>query len=494
MVLGNPPPELKVITPFVQRAKELTNIYPLISYYCLLQAANDGIKENVKTKECHNYLKELFDELELRKKNLSTEGSINSEENMAKAKLQITNLALNSFKKADDEDRSGNATKKTARTFHASSTFFEVLQCFGDLDEDIEKKIKYAKWKAADIMKAIREGRTPVPGSPGGNKKDNLEDELPSSSNEGINLNDNMPENQNINTMNDNFGRMNINDNNYNNMSSDPTEYNSPQQTRPSYPPYGPGNNDNDELNNLMNEMSPTSPSMQNNYQNNMNNMNNYNQNNMNNMNNYNQNNMNNMNNYNQNNMNNMNNYNQNDMNNMNNYNQNYNNGAPALPPRQQMSAGGPNYNNNNGAPMLPPRQQGGFDDSMFPSTPTNKPDSNYSSNSNLGSTGSMNNSGNQSPYNTNSNGNNNSLNLPTVPKNTFKEDPFANSNSLDEDSYSDDEIDYPYDPAVLMDAQKHSRFAISALQYDDVQTAIKNLRIALNLLEPYQNIQQKGH
>eukprot|EP00833_Pecoramyces_ruminatium_P001343 jgi/Orpsp1_1/1175375/evm.model.c7180000053619.1 len=65
MVLGNPPAELKVITPFVQRAKELTNIYPLISYYCLLQAANDGIKANVKTKECHNYLKELFDELEL---------------------------------------------------------------------------------------------------------------------------------------------------------------------------------------------------------------------------------------------------------------------------------------------------------------------------------------------------------------------------------------------------------------------------------------------
>jgi len=46
-----------------------------------------------------------------RKQNLSTEGSINSEENMTKAKLQITNLALNSFKKADDEDRSGNATK-----------------------------------------------------------------------------------------------------------------------------------------------------------------------------------------------------------------------------------------------------------------------------------------------------------------------------------------------------------------------------------------------
>ncbi|KAL6628463.1 DUF605-domain-containing protein [Neocallimastix californiae] len=486
MVLGNPPAELKVITPFVQRAKELTKIYPLISYYCLLQAANDGIKANVKTKECHNYLKELFDELELRKQNLSTEGSINSEENMTKAKLQITNLALNSFKKADDEDRSGNATKKTARTFHASSTFFEVLQCFGDLDEEIEKKIKYAKWKAADIMKAIREGRTPTPGSPSNGKNELNDDDLPTSSNEGINLNNNNM-NGNMNDLNNNFGNMNINNNsnNYNtggmqnndpttyNMSSmqnnDPTNYNMggmqnnnltnynlPQVPKPQF------NNDNDELNSLMNEMSPTNPSMNNNYNNNY-------------------------------------------PNNMNNYNQNYNNNnnSPMYSSNQQNN-GYPNNNNNN-APMLPPRPQGGFDESMFPSTPTNGPgsNSNFSSIDSMNSMNNINNMNNmgsnynnnkqsQSPYNNHNSSNNNIPNLPTVPKNTFKEDPFASSNSIDDDSYSDDEVDYPYDPAVLMDAQKHSRFAISALQYDDVQTAIKNLKIALSLLEPYQNIQ--GH
>lgn len=32
----------------------------------------------------------------------------------------------------------------------------------------VEAKIKYAKWKAADIMKALREGRTPTAGPPGG--------------------------------------------------------------------------------------------------------------------------------------------------------------------------------------------------------------------------------------------------------------------------------------------------------------------------------------
>ncbi|KAJ3335458.1 hypothetical protein HDU93_005459 [Gonapodya sp. JEL0774] len=44
----------------------------------------------------------------------------------------------------------------------------------------------------------------------------------------------------------------------------------------------------------------------------------------------------------------------------------------------------------------------------------------------------------------------------------------------------------YPYDPKVLASAQKLSRFAISALQYDDIETAVDNLQKALMLLQPY--------
>lgn len=41
----------------------------------------------------------------------------------------------------------------------------------------IEAKIKYSKWKAADIMKALREGRVPTPGPPGGFEKEQDEQE-----------------------------------------------------------------------------------------------------------------------------------------------------------------------------------------------------------------------------------------------------------------------------------------------------------------------------
>ena len=41
------------------------------------------------------------------------------------------------------------------------------------------------------------------------------------------------------------------------------------------------------------------------------------------------------------------------------------------------------------------------------------------------------------------------------------------------------------YDHRILAAASKHSKFAISALQYEDIPTAIDNLEKALHLLKP---------
>lgn len=57
------------------------------------------------------------------------------------------------------EDQQGVADKSTARTFYAAGVFFDVMQQFPDLDPEIEHKRKYAKWKATDILNAIKEGR-----------------------------------------------------------------------------------------------------------------------------------------------------------------------------------------------------------------------------------------------------------------------------------------------------------------------------------------------
>ena len=114
------------------------------------------------------------------------------------------NFAITVFSRADKADRAGRADKNTAMTFYAASIFFEVcivacacpsiIQHFRSadadksglstsqllivvqilnqfkgegLENDLLEMQRYAAWKAADIRKALREGRTPAPGAPG---------------------------------------------------------------------------------------------------------------------------------------------------------------------------------------------------------------------------------------------------------------------------------------------------------------------------------------
>ena len=42
----------------------------------------------------------------------------------------------------------------------------QILRQFGELSPDLIDMQRYAAWKAADIRKALREGRTPTAGAP----------------------------------------------------------------------------------------------------------------------------------------------------------------------------------------------------------------------------------------------------------------------------------------------------------------------------------------
>ena len=75
--------------------------------------------------------------------------------------------AFKIFDKADAEDRAGMSNKGTARSFYAAASFLDVLKQFHTEEKDEEgedaveeqKKSFYAKWKATDILKAVKEGR-----------------------------------------------------------------------------------------------------------------------------------------------------------------------------------------------------------------------------------------------------------------------------------------------------------------------------------------------
>mmetsp|Transcript_46384 Transcript_46384/g.140512 ORF Transcript_46384/g.140512 Transcript_46384/m.140512 type:complete len:363 (-) Transcript_46384:1733-2821(-) len=177
------PPELKKITTFIRRAEELDKDKSnpesrVVAYYCRQYAVQIGISlaTSGPGKTC---LGELLEQLETEKQAMSV---FSREE----SKLICRRFADRIFTKADTEDRAGAAGKGTARTFYAAASFFETLQQFyaktegtektPEEEEEAEKRV-YCKWKATEILKAIREGRKPAPGGYGDNAEDTTEPE-----------------------------------------------------------------------------------------------------------------------------------------------------------------------------------------------------------------------------------------------------------------------------------------------------------------------------
>ncbi|ONK69272.1 uncharacterized protein A4U43_C05F21120 [Asparagus officinalis] len=172
--MGSESEPAKLLLPFLQRADELQKHEPLVAYYCRLYAMEKGLKipQKERTKTTNSILISLMNQLEKDKKSLK----LGPEDY-----LYVEGFASNVFAKADKQDRAGRADLNTAKTFYAASIFFEILNQFGELQPDIEQKLKYAVWKAADIRKAMKEGRKPEPGPPGGDKDLSLPSSSPTS-------------------------------------------------------------------------------------------------------------------------------------------------------------------------------------------------------------------------------------------------------------------------------------------------------------------------
>lgn len=164
------PAELKKITPYIRRAEELDKDKSnaesrLVAYYCRQYAVHNGIGL-AQSPAGKTALGGILNDLEKEKVPMA---AFNREE----SHYLCRQFAEKVFNKADQEDRAGAAGKSTAKTFYAAASFLEILQQFYADDEESEereeekKKVKYAKWKATDILKAMKEGREPTPGGYG---------------------------------------------------------------------------------------------------------------------------------------------------------------------------------------------------------------------------------------------------------------------------------------------------------------------------------------
>ncbi len=135
-----------------------------MAYYCRAYAMDQAmlLRDQSNQKEVMPFLLALMDKLEVEKKGVAGKSG-------AEGRALVQAFADRVFTKADEEDQIGAADKNTARTFYAAGVFYDVMQQFkpvpgeateaeAEAERELERRRKYCKWKAADILNAIKEG------------------------------------------------------------------------------------------------------------------------------------------------------------------------------------------------------------------------------------------------------------------------------------------------------------------------------------------------
>lgn len=73
----------------------------------------------------------------------------------------IEEFGQETFQRADKAMNANKVTRQTADTFQAAATFLDLGQIWGGLEPEIASKIKYAKYHALRIAKALKAGEDP---------------------------------------------------------------------------------------------------------------------------------------------------------------------------------------------------------------------------------------------------------------------------------------------------------------------------------------------
>ncbi|EON95845.1 putative duf605 domain containing protein [Phaeoacremonium minimum UCRPA7] len=157
------------------RGAQLQSVKPIISYWCEYWVVNQ-----ILAKQLHNtdsdildYTMKLMDKLEETKAEHANDDAIMDD---TAGQAYVEQFAQETLDRAERVIKAGKVTGNTANTFDAALTFFNLVNIWGPPDGETQQKIKYAKWNAARIIKAIKEGKDPNESNP---KKEDLPLEAP---------------------------------------------------------------------------------------------------------------------------------------------------------------------------------------------------------------------------------------------------------------------------------------------------------------------------
>ncbi|KAL8779391.1 MAG: hypothetical protein Q9213_006959 [Squamulea squamosa] len=148
------------IARFAQRAGQVEKAKPSIAYWCNYWIVNQLISKNLHNADddCTRYTSELMDKLERIKTEHATDDTIVDD---VAAQVYVEQFALETFQRAENAMRANKVSRQTADTFLAAIVFLELRQIWEPLDAETSSKTKYAKYHALRIAKAIRAGEDP---------------------------------------------------------------------------------------------------------------------------------------------------------------------------------------------------------------------------------------------------------------------------------------------------------------------------------------------
>ncbi|KUJ24688.1 DUF605-domain-containing protein [Mollisia scopiformis] len=173
---ANIPAKLKAadLTRFIVRASQLEAVKPVVAYWCEYWIVNQILAKGLHNgdPETLQYTTTLMDKLELIKAENATNDAIVDD---AAGQAYVEHFGLETFFRADRAVKANVVTKQTADTFQAAATFLELVNIWGTPDAETQSKIKYAKWNAVRIVRAIREGKDPNESNP---KPDPVQEEV----------------------------------------------------------------------------------------------------------------------------------------------------------------------------------------------------------------------------------------------------------------------------------------------------------------------------
>ncbi|CUS12176.1 unnamed protein product [Tuber aestivum] len=159
-----PPQEMKSIRQFIHRGNQLRSVDPVIAYYCYFWSVKQILANNLHqaSTACTTWTADLMDELERRKEELKDKDIIGDD---VAAQAYVENFALKIFENGAKVVAAGKATSTTRDTLLAAVCFLELVKIFAepDAEEQIQQKIKFAKFHAARIWKAVNLGQDPNP-------------------------------------------------------------------------------------------------------------------------------------------------------------------------------------------------------------------------------------------------------------------------------------------------------------------------------------------